>query len=698
MSVSGGILRVVARSGPERLSGARRALRASASLVAIAAAVAAGPALAQDVALSEIVVTGEKTTRSLQDTASSVSVTDGRELERRTDIVTTSDLLSQIPNVVTVEPSNFAPAIRGLDGTGPAQGADAFFAGTRPRLNHQVDGRTLSHNEAIFSDATLWDVERVEVFRGPQSTLQGRNAVAGAVIVKTRDPTFDWSGTARILAGSRDTQQVSGAVGGPLLDDQLAFRLAADWRRSDSFVEFTGYPGIEDPGESESLALRGKLLFTPQALPGFRALLTVSHLDAHEPQTADVTYPFDDHVASYPFQPVFGTRATSAILEASQTFGPGLTFEMLASGTDLRVRRYALPGDGNAEINGEEWVLEPRVRFGAAGDRIRGFVGAHVFKAEQDEYIDLFGGGTFDDSTRTYAAFAEGLVALTPELELTLGGRLEREERERTGGVGPFLIDFDETYEVFLPKASLAWRLSDDVTVGVLASRGYNGGGAGFTYEVPFVSYTYKPEFVWNYEAFARASLAGGRLNLTGNVFYDRYRDIQLPFDLNPDPDLWSYVVRNADEAETLGAEVSARYMAAPGLELFGAVGLLQTEVTEYPNSGIEGHELPRSPSLSFNLGVDYRHESGFEFGADARYSGGYHTAIDNDPRGEVDAFWTANARAAYRVGNVKVFASVANVFDETGPVMLYPGATFFDDSATILTPRTIQVGLQADF
>ena len=658
----------------------------------------AGPALAEDTALSEVVVTGEKVRRSLRDTASSVSVTSGRDLDRRVDIVTTSDLLSRIPNVVTVEPSNLAPAIRGLDGTGPAQGADAFFAGTRPRLNTQVDGRTLSHNEAIFSDATLWDSESIEVFRGPQSTLQGRNAVAGAVIVKTRDPTFDWSGTARAIVGSRETRQVSGAISGPIVADQVAFRLSGDWRRSDSFTDFTPYEGVGDPGESESLALRGKLLIQPAAAPDFRALVTISHLEAHAPQTADVSYPFDDHVASYPFQPRFRTRATSAIVEASQGFGPGLSFEVLASATDLQVQRYAVAGDGNAKIDGEELVLEPRLRFGQQGDRFRGFVGAHVFRADQDEYIDMFGGGPFDDRTRTYAAFAEGIVALIPALDLTLGGRLEREERRRTGGVGPFLIDFDATYEVFLPKASLAWRVNDDVTVGVLASRGYNGGGAGFTYEAPFESYTFKPEFVWNYEAFARLALADGRLNIEANAFYDRYRDLQLPFDLNPDPALWSSVVRNADRAESYGAEVTARVLVIPGLEAYGTAGLLQTEVTSYPGSGVEGHELPRSPAASFDVGFDYSHSSGLELGADARYSESYFSAIDNAPRGKVDPFWVANARAGYRISNLRLFASVTNLFDETGPVLLYPGATFADDTATILTPRTFPVGLQVDF
>jgi outer membrane receptor protein involved in Fe transport len=677
----------------------RRAAASGGTLaLALLALGAAAPANADDTTLGEVVVTGEKVRRSLRDTAASVDVTDGRELGRRTDIVTTSDLLSQIPNVISAEPSNLAPAVRGLDGTGPAQGADAFFAGTRPRLNYQIDGRTLSHNEAIFSDATLWDAESVEVFRGPQSTLQGRNAIAGAILVKTRDPTYDFNGSVRALVGDHETRQVSGAVGGPLVADQLAFRLSGDWRRSESFTEFTPYPGVDNPGEYKSLALRGKLLIQPKGAPGFRALVTLSHLRAYEPQTADVVRPFDDHVAAYPLQPRFRTRATSGIVEASQTLGTGLELEILGSATELKVNRFAVAGDGNAVIKGDEAVLEPRLRFGQAGDRFSGFLGAHLFRASQHEYIDLFGGGPFDDSTRTFAAFAEGVLALTGDLDLTLGGRLEREKRRRFGGVGPFLIAFDETYEAFLPKASLAWRAGEGLTLGVLAARGYNGGGAGFTYDSPFVSYTFKPEFVWNYEGFARASLLDKRLTVEANVFYDRYRDMQLPFDLNPDPAVWAYVVRNADRAVTYGAEAKLRYLARPGLELHAAAGLLHIRVSRYPGSGIEGHELPRSPAASFSAGFDYRHASGLELGFDARYSESYYSEIDNNPRGKVDPYWVADAHASYRLGNVRLIASVANLFDATGPVLLSPGATRADDTATILDPRTFQVGLQLDF
>src|SRR3546814_10603181 len=96
---------------------------------------------------------------------------------------------------------------------------------------------------------------------------------------------------------------------------------------------------------------------------------------------------------------------------------------------------------------------------------------------------------------------------------------------------------------------------------------------------------------------------------------------MQLPFDLNPDPAVWSYVVRNADEAVTYGAELGARWRALPGLELFGSGGLLQTEITRYPGSGVEGKDLTRSPALPADIGATYLHERGFDATGAARFS-----------------------------------------------------------------------------
>src|SRR3546814_2321082 len=130
------------------------------------------------------------------------------------------------------------------------------------------------------------------------------------------------------------------------------------------------------------------------------------------------------------------------------------------------VDRLAMPGDGNVRIDGKEYVIEPRLRFEGLDGRLRGFGSFYWFRADQDEWIDVFGGGNFDDRTTTAAVFGEATLSVTDTVDLTLGGRYEREKRRRTGSTGPFAIDFDETYEVFLPKFGIAWHATETLTVG----------------------------------------------------------------------------------------------------------------------------------------------------------------------------------------------------------------------------------------
>lgn len=645
-----------------------------------------------------VTVLGERTPRSLRDTAASVAVFDTTALDRLPGTNTGTALLSSVPNVIATGNSNLAPAVRGADGTGPAQGADAFFAGTRTRLNFQIDGRPASYNEVTFGDVALWDVDQVEVFRGPQSTLQGRNAVAGTVSLRTNDPTYQPEMKFRTILGNQGDRQVSGVISGPIINQQLAYRFAFDRQVHESYVQFTPFDSatkrVEHPGDFEDLTIRGKLRIDPAALPGFSTIVTVSHATHTGPQTDTVLQPYDDHIASSPEMPVFIPKTTGVVAESTWRRSDRLSFEDTLSFTDLNVTRLATIGDGNAEIDGRELLFEPRVRFGQADAGVRGFGGLYLFHAHQDEAIDLFGGGTFDDHTLTAAAFGEVTVPIDPRFDVTLGARVEHEHRRRTGTDGPFAIDFDATYNVVSPKVDLAWHATETTTAGVAVSRAYNGGGAGFTFDPPFVSYTFKPEFVWTTEGYTRTDLSGGTVSLTGNVFYSRYRDMQLPFNLSPDPNVWSFVVRNADAASTYGAEGGLQFRPGRGTELFANVGLLHTRVLRDPDSGIEGHELPRSPAFTTTFGARYGHDTGFEASLNARVTDAYYSSVTNELRGRTDPYAVVNAEVGYTIAHARVFLFLNNLFNADNAVLISPGATAADDAANILQPRRIGIGL----
>jgi outer membrane receptor protein involved in Fe transport len=256
----------------------KRDLILTASMFAILSAMAA-PAAAQtaDEAAPQpasdeagvIIVTGEKTDRSLQDTVTSVGIVTGETIETQ-GITSLSEAFDYIANV-NLGNTEGGFSIRGI----PFD--NLLGAGSSPLAQIYVDDVTLSDQSTRFGAEGIWDVSQIEVLRGAQSTVQGRNALAGSIVIRTNDPTFDWEGKARVIgltADGGDEFAVSGALGGPIIDGVLAFRVAGERRESDGFVSnpITGGDDFNDQWTG-----RVKLLFTPT--PDIRSLLTYAYID-----------------------------------------------------------------------------------------------------------------------------------------------------------------------------------------------------------------------------------------------------------------------------------------------------------------------------------------------------------------------------------------------------------------------------------
>lgn len=641
--------------------------------------------------LPEIVVTGEKTSRSIHDTSSSVEIYDAARIESTPGAGEAKSLLQLTPNVLDVGIGNDLPTVRGVDGSGPARGAYAFLGGTRPRLNLAVDGRSLSYNELAFGPQSLWDLEQVEIFRGPQSHIQGRNAIAGAVVLTSKDPTFVWEGALKGGLGEQGTSQTAAMISGPLVEDELAFRLSVDRQKRESFVDMPSYDPVGDPREIETTTARAKLLYKPAAVPGLSTMLSVNHFDTRAPQNETLIPPPEQQSARFsPYRPVFETQSTSGIWDIAWEGADGFSLENKLIYTDFSNDRLTLPTVQYANIDGEEFHVEPLARFKAADGSVRGLAGLRYFRSTQDEFVNLYGGSTFDDETRTTSAFAEVTYAFNPQVDLTLAGRLEREHRRRQGGSSTVEVDLDETWTTFLPKVNVAWKPWAGHTLGASVARGYNGGGAGITFGTPVLSYAYEPEYVWNYELYSRHRLHGGRLELTSNVFYNDYKDMQLPYYVGT-----SAIIRNADRAETHGAEVGARWLATRDLELSGALGLLKTKIKRFSDSGIEGNELARAPSLTANLGASWSFLRGFELSGSAAYSDSYYSYFDNDARGRIASHWVANVQLAYNFAAGRATLFVQNLFDSDKWLMVVDNDT---TSPILQRPRLFGATIELAF
>ncbi|WP_411888271.1 TonB-dependent receptor [Hydrocarboniphaga effusa] len=228
------------------------------------------PRRADDLAeLEEVVVLGEKLGRTLAKTTSSVAITNNRAA---TDygIDSVSEVIARTANASITNEGDFS--LRGVS----AGGAEGFGAG-QPVISTYLDGVAVDQVGQSGNLLDLFDVEQVEVLRGAQSTSQGRNALAGAVVVNTREPTQDWNLVTRMRLAELNERQYAAAGGGPI-GGGLAFRLAADYHADDGFVRNVT---LDDPdwNRTEDLLLRGKLAWRPSFAEGFDALLTAGKSD-----------------------------------------------------------------------------------------------------------------------------------------------------------------------------------------------------------------------------------------------------------------------------------------------------------------------------------------------------------------------------------------------------------------------------------
>ncbi len=227
------------------------------------------PAAGTTTSPDDIIVTGEKSARTLQETPTSIAVITPERIERE-NLITIQDVYNRTANLAeTYGSSGFT--IRGISNTGVGAGGQADTASV------YVDGAPIPKWALYGGPTDMWDVQQVEVLRGPQSTIQGLNALAGGIVITSKDPSLDrWTGDARVLWSEHDDRTFSAAVGGPIVRDELGLRLSAERRADRGLIRNVTRGGYDD--ELKSLNLRGKLKWTPSAIPGLEAVASYNRV------------------------------------------------------------------------------------------------------------------------------------------------------------------------------------------------------------------------------------------------------------------------------------------------------------------------------------------------------------------------------------------------------------------------------------
>jgi iron complex outermembrane receptor protein len=432
----------------------------------------AGAAFAQT-SVDEVVVTGEKARRSLQDTVASVAVVTAQRIDDEA-IQTFGDIVNRTANVAeTYGAAGFS--IRGVSNIG-VTGAGSSTGGL---ATVYVDGAAIPDHGLNNGPLDMWDVAQVEILRGPQSTLQGRNALAGAVVIRTQEPTWDWTARGRVLLSDADERSIAFAGGGPIVADQLAFRLAVEDRQSDGFIYNTTRQ--EDESAREATTVRTSLLFAPATTPGLTARATWTHDErsggyAYTYARTDVPDAWDNRIATGDYPNRSDGTTDILTLAADYELSDRLTLASVTawSRMDLSTSFDADGGPRSAEYASQDETdktFSQELRLQYKGERLEGLVGAYYANRELDvalmsrrevptptstlipvlmsppfnqtrpaatmiaglyaaalPVVPVNFNGVSTDKIETMAIFADGRFQLTPQLSLLGGFRYDHEE------------------------------------------------------------------------------------------------------------------------------------------------------------------------------------------------------------------------------------------------------------------------------
>jgi outer membrane receptor protein involved in Fe transport len=647
------------------------------------------------VSLDAIVVSGEKQERSLKRTTSSVSVIGNEEL-RTTQNQTLRDAISDTPNVITQ--TGVVPSIRGVDGNGAAGGFNSISGGAKPRVSVLTDGVTEPFVADFTGDLGLWDVEQVEVYRGPQSTNNGRNSIGGAIYIKTKDPTFDWEGAVRV--GYRNQENYwdkAVMLSGPIVEDKLAFRFYGQMLDAETVTndqEFATNPADYDLNEVTSERYRGKLLW--KLTEDLDALLTFSK-NTEQGDAGRTYYTADDPWAyNRLFFRNMDTASETTSLKLGYRFNNRTSIDVIAASMDYKFGFNSYTADPADEqylvFDETNKSLDAKLNFGEGNRQLNGHIGLAFFERDQD--VNSTGAVLYngDDSSDSQAVYGEVNYALSDRWIVTGGGRVEHESQRRDFTYGVISETLDESNTIVLPKIAFQYDWSEQTTIGFSARKGYNSAGGALSVAASEYYY-YDEETVNTFEVSVRSSLAGDTINLRGNLFYNDYDGYQALSSTRR--------IVNMNDVATYGAELEASAWVTPDLQLTTGLGLLHTEIKDAGAgyASATGNELNSAPSFTANLGGTYYPSDALSISAAVNYIDDYYGDLENTAERKVDGYAIAKLSADYETDDWLLSAYINNLTDEKAyRVVEPPSARYPSGYVDVVERRNVGVSVTYSF
>ena len=569
--------------------------------------------------IEEIVVTSRYRAENLSDVPDSITAFTVADIERHR-IERINRVASLTPNLRFSDDQEIGVSTLVIRGVRQNRGTG------QPPVSFRIDGVSATNN--LLTTQELFDIESIDVLRGPQGALYGRNAIGGAILVSTRAPTSEPEYDVRVSAAEGNDYVIAGSASGPVTSDKLLYRASFRWQDRDGQLE-NAYLDNQKVDFKESASFRGRLLYKPSER------LSVDLRGQYSDQQGGSGYfmPGSEGVLPLPppDPPIFFGNPTYEIQSnrIGESFVKFSEFSMkidydLDWATLTSITSYTDVDSGNDQdldqtlfeaidiiVIDESQTFAQEFRLGSPADRRLHWV-AGLYFFDQDRFRSLattFLGFPVPPAAQelkleNIAAFGNLSYDITDDLELTLAFRYDEETPEdQTQGRS-------ETFTELQPKASLAYNFREGLLGYVTVGKGFRAGGfnnlaPGSNFEPGF-----DKESLVSYETGMKTSSQSGRVRSGVSLFYTDYTDQQFfLFDQTG-----TQAIINIPKSKLWGGELEITALPTDSLQLDFGIGYTDSEITEYediagvlvPASEIQGSKVPGAPIWTLNFALQH--------------------------------------------------------------------------------------------
>ena len=584
--------------------------------------------------IDTIIITARQRDERLQDVPESIAVLTAETLEAaRVDSVQKVTLF--VPNVNLFTPQNPGTSFLSIRGVGQIRLAE-------PPVAMAIDGVLLTTSYQLTQE--LFDIERVEVLKGPQGALYGRNAIGGAINITTRAPGNEFEGKVSAEFGNGEDWRLLGSATLPLIEDKLSIRISGSYQNFDGVIENEFLGTTVD--YKENVSFRTRALATPNDRLSIDLRVSIDSLDSGSSwyvpifgneTIADSDKPVSqdkdgaserdlrEYAAKIDYEFDFATFTSITAYSSTEDYFESdfdwFPVPALAANQAVDVEawsqelRLTSPSDQRFRwvFGGYYVATEREIRtnifanfgnlFGLAGNLAGGLPDPPVGLDPIGDLVQIAALGT-DEDNEAYALFGQVNYDIVENLELTLALRYDDDRREQ--------LDINDgitrktSFDRAQPKVSLAYKATPDLMGYATVSWGFRSGGFNPN---DLVQRVYDAERLTNYEVGLKSTLANGMLTVNAAGFYMDYKDRQTYF---LEATTASQVIINIPKSRITGFEIDATARPIDGLQLNAALGILDAEIRDFDPSflgvtqNVEGNKLDQVPSWSYTLGANF--------------------------------------------------------------------------------------------